>query len=145
MSEKIIKFEIVTPERVVYHGDVLQVSVPTKQGEITVLPNHIPLVSTLQPGVLEIVTTDGKREILSLSGGFLEVLKDKVVILADTAEMAEEIDVSKAEAARLRAEETIKNIGRADKQSFSNISAQIAKEMARTRAHQRWRRLKGEK
>lgn len=141
--EKIIKFEIVTPERVVYLGDVLQVTVPTKQGEITVLANHIPLVSTLQAGVLEIMTPEGKREVLSLSGGFLEVLKDKVVILADTAEMAEEIDVTKAEAARLRAEETIKKIGRSDQQYFSNVSAQIAKEMARTRAHQRWRKING--
>ena len=55
MSQKIIKFEIVTPERTVLKEEVQQVSAPTKNGEITVLPNHIPLVASLQPGVIEIV------------------------------------------------------------------------------------------
>lgn len=143
MLQKTIRFEIVTPERVVFRDDVLQVTVPTRQGEITVLPDHIPLVAALQPGVLETVTKEGEREIMSLSGGFLEVLKDKVVVLADTAEMAAEIDIDAVESARERAEETIKGIGRADAQAFSSASAVIAREMARTRAHQRWRKFKG--
>src|SRR3989339_2071834 len=96
-NAKNIKFEIVTPERVVLKEDVVQVTVPTRQGEITVLPDHIPLVAPLMPGVIEAVRTDGSREIMSLSGGFIEVLKNRVVILADTAERAEEIDMEKAE------------------------------------------------
>lgn len=100
---KIIKFEIVTPERTVLKEEILQVTVPTRQGEITVLANHIPLVASLQPGVIELVKNGGEKEVMSVSGGFIEVLKDKVVILADTAEMAEEIDVTRAEEAHKRA------------------------------------------
>lgn len=139
----LINFEIVTPERVVLKEQVAQVSVPTKTGEITVLPNHIPLVASLMPGVIEIVKVDGLREIMSTSGGFIEVLKDKVVILADTAERAEEIDLTRVEEARARAEKIKSELKHFDQESFVNISAQIAKELARTHAVKRWKRLKG--
>lgn len=139
---KNIKFEIVTPERTVLKEEIQQVSVPTRQGEITILPNHIPLVATLQPGVIEIIKADNNRDVMSVSGGFIEVSKDKVVILADTAERAEEIDTDKAEEARKRAEDTIKDSRHFDQERFANISAQMAKELARTRAHKRWKKLK---
>jgi len=142
MSDNKIKFEIVTPERIVLKEEVLQVTVPTKQGEITVLPNHIPLVASLQPGVIEILKPDNSREIMSLSGGFIEVFKNKVVILADTAERAEEIDIDKSEEARALAEKSVKDIRHFDQEQFTDISARIAKEMARTRAVKRWKKLK---
>ncbi len=142
MSKNSIKFEIVTPERVVLKEDIVQLSVPTVQGEITVLPNHIPLVATLKPGVAEIVKADGVRDIMSLSGGFIEVLKDKIVILADTAERAEEIDVDRAEEARQRAEESVKELRQFDRERFVGISASLAKELARTRAVKRWKKIK---
>ncbi|MBU4347304.1 F0F1 ATP synthase subunit epsilon [Patescibacteria group bacterium] len=142
MSNKIINFEIVTPERVVLKEEVAQVTAPTKQGEITVLPNHIPLVASLMPGVIEVVKTDGTREVMSISGGFIEVLKDKVVILADTAERAEEIDVKRVEEARRMAEQTIKEMRKYDQKSFTDVSARIAKELARTKAVKRWKRIK---
>lgn len=141
MSTKFIKFEIVTPERVVLKEEITQVSVPTKQGEITVLPNHIPLVSSLQPGVIEIVKKDGARDIMSVSGGFIEVLKDKVVILADTAERAEEIDETKVEEARKTAEKARQDMKHFDQERFASISAKIAKELARARAARRWRKI----
>ncbi|MBU4319410.1 MAG: ATP synthase F1 subunit epsilon, partial [Proteobacteria bacterium] len=97
MSNKLIKFEIVTPERVVLKEQVVQVTAPTRQGEITVLPNHIPLVASLMPGVIEIIKENGNSEIMSVSGGFIEVSKNKVVILANTAEMAKEIDETRVE------------------------------------------------
>jgi F-type H+-transporting ATPase subunit epsilon len=143
MSEaKIIKFEIVTPERTVLKEEILQVTVPTRQGEITVLANHIPLVASLQPGVIEIVKNDGGREVMSVSGGFIEVLKDKVVILADTAEMAEEIDVSRAEEAHKRAQQIEKELKDKDDVNFADLRTQIAKELARTRAVNRWKKIK---
>jgi len=142
MSQKTIKFEIVTPERTVFKEQVLQVTVPTKQGEITVLPNHIPLVASLQPGVIEIVKRDGAQDIMSVSGGFIEVLKDKVVILADTAERAEEIDIDRTEEARKLAEKTKAEMRHFDQERFVNISAKIAKELARSRAVKRWKRIK---
>ncbi|OIO07280.1 ATP synthase F1 subunit epsilon [Candidatus Falkowbacteria bacterium CG_4_9_14_3_um_filter_36_9] len=142
MADKIIHFEIVTPKRVVLKEEVMQITVPTMMGEITVLPNHIPLVASLQPGVIEIKKKDGLPEVMSVSGGFIEVLKDKVVILADTAERAEEIDEKRAEEARMRAEEAKKNLKQFDQEKFTNINASIVKELARSKAVKRWKKSK---
>lgn len=142
---KTIKFEIVTPERTVLKQDILQISVPTTSGEITVLPDHIPLVSVLKTGVIELKLADNSVEIISVSGGFIEVMKDKIVILADSAERAEEIDEQKVEAARLRAEDAKKNAKFVDDVEFANISAQIEREMARLHAVNKWRKLKNNK
>lgn len=138
----IIKFEIVTPERTVLKEEIVQVSVPTKEGEITVLPGHIPLVASLNPGVIEIVKEDSTRDIMSVSGGFIEVSKDKVVILADTAERAEEIDETRVDAARKQAEDSVKDMRHFDQERFAGISAKIAKELARDRAAKRWKKIK---
>ncbi|PKM91023.1 ATP synthase F1 subunit epsilon [Candidatus Falkowbacteria bacterium HGW-Falkowbacteria-1] len=142
-DQKRIKFEIATPERVVLKEEIFQVTVPTVEGEITVLPKHSPLVSILKPGVLEVKKIDGEIEIISVSGGFVEVLLNKVIILADTAERAEEIDLERAEEAKRRAEESLKNIRSVDAAQFANIAAQIEKELARSRSVKRWRHLKG--
>ncbi len=143
MSQKTIQFEIVTPERIVLKQEVLQVILPTTSGEITVLPDHIPLVSILQPGVIEVKRADNIVEIMSVSGGFVEVMKDKIVILADSAERAEEIDEKAVEEARLRAEETKKNIEAKDQVEFTEVAAKLERELARLRAVNRWRKLKG--
>jgi len=137
VMSKLIKFEIVTPERVVWRQEIKQVTLPTKMGEITVLPNHIPLVATLEPGVIELMKNDGERDIMSVSGGFVEVLKDKVVILADTAERAEEIDISRAEEARARAEKIKDEVRHEDREQFTGLSAKSAKKLARSKAAKR--------
>lgn len=142
-DQKTIKFEIATPERVLVKEEILQVSVPTENGEITVLPKHAPLVSTLNPGVLELKKLNGDLEVISVSGGFIEVLLNKVVILADTAERAEEIDIERAEEARKRAEESLKNLRSVDASQFANLAAKIEKELARVRSAKRWRNIKG--
>jgi F-type H+-transporting ATPase subunit epsilon len=142
MSQKTIKFEIVTPERVVLRQEALQVTVPTTSGEITILPDHIPLVSVLQPGVIEVKRADNVVEIMSVSGGFIEVLKDKIVILADTAERAEELDEERIKEAQKRADELKKNAKASDDIDFADVSARIEKELARLRAVSKWRKLK---
>ena len=142
MADNIIKFELVTPERVVLKELVRQITIPTRAGEITVLPNHIPLVSVLKAGIIEVITEKGETEIMSVSGGFVEVLKDKVVILADRSERAHEIDLARAEEARQRAEELKKQAEFADDTKFAEISAMIEKELARSRAVMRYRKLK---
>lgn len=142
MSDNLIKFEIVTPERTVLKENIRQLTLPTKQGEITILPNHIPLIATINPGVISLTKENSALEILSVSGGFVEVLKNKVVILADTAEMAEEIDIERAEEARQRAEQIMKEMKRSDLESFTAVNAMIAKELARSRAAKLWRKLK---
>lgn len=141
MSDKLIKFEIATPERVVLKEDVFQATIPTASGEITILPDHIPLVSILKPGVLELKKIDGTTEIIAVSGGFVEVLKDKIVILADTAERAIELDEQRIETARRQAEETKRTAKFKDDVEFTNLSARIEKELARERALGKWRKL----
>ncbi|HPT08250.1 MAG TPA: ATP synthase F1 subunit epsilon [bacterium] len=140
-EEKTIKFEIATPEKVLFKDFILQVSVPTTEGEVTILPKHSPLVSILKPGVLEIKKVDNSVEIISVSGGFLEVLLNKIIVLADTAERAEDIDLQRAEEARKRAEESLKDLRDIDATQFANITAQIEKELARTKSVKRWRNL----
>jgi len=101
-----IRLEIITAERVVYSEDVDIVVAPGIEGELGILPHHAPLMTMLQPGELR-VRKDNEEESIFVSGGFLEVRGDRVVVLADVAERAEEIDIERAEAAKRRAEERI--------------------------------------
>jgi F-type H+-transporting ATPase subunit epsilon len=142
MSQKTVKFEIATPEKVVFKKDIKQVTVPTTSGEITVLPKHIPLISTLKPGVIEIKDGNGEDEIISVAGGFVEVLREKIVILADTAERAQELDEERIKEAKALAEEKKQEISDKDEVRFANISAQLDKEMARLKALTKWRNLR---
>ena len=141
-GKKIIKFEIATLERVVLKQDVLQVTVPTKAGEITVLPDHIPLVSILKPGIIELKTIDDKIDIISISGGFIEVLRDKIVILADSAERAAELDENRIKAAKERAKEAREKAEKEGHYDFSAVAARLEVETAREKALYKWRKLK---
>ncbi|HEX8637512.1 MAG TPA: F0F1 ATP synthase subunit epsilon [Pyrinomonadaceae bacterium] len=98
-----LNLEIVTPERKVYDETVDAVTIPTTNGEIGVLPNHAPLISTLKPGILTI-SSRGASERIAIAGGFVEVSSNKVSILADTAERADEVNVESARAERESAE-----------------------------------------
>ena len=98
--------EIVTAERVVLADEVDQVNVPTKDGRVGILPRHEPLLTVLDIGELDIIK-DEVRTPFAISGGFMEVLPNRVTIRADTAERADEIDEARAEEARRRAEEQI--------------------------------------
>jgi len=140
---KTIQFEIVTPERTVLKQEILQITVPTTSGEITILPDHIPLVSVLQPGVIEVKRMGGVLEIMAVSGGFIEVGKDnRVVILADTAERAGELDETLVKEARERAEELKKEAKNRDDVEFMEVAAKVEKELARERALNKWRKFK---
>jgi len=102
-----IKLEIVTAERQVYSGDVEFVSAPGVMGTLGILPKHSPLLTALEAGELRAKKGD-EEESFAISGGFMEVRPDQVIVLADTAERAEEIDLERAEAARQRAEGLLK-------------------------------------
>jgi F-type H+-transporting ATPase subunit epsilon len=101
-----IRLEIVTGERLVYSDDVDSVVAPGVDGEMGILPHHAALMTMLQPGELR-VKKEGQDMIMAVSGGFMEVLPDKVTILADTAERADEIDETRADQARQRAQERL--------------------------------------
>ncbi|HEV2351382.1 MAG TPA: F0F1 ATP synthase subunit epsilon [Terriglobia bacterium] len=104
-----IHLEIVTPERQVVRDSVTEVSVPGKEGEMGILPGHAPLLSLLKVGELSYVR--GKlTHYLCINWGFVEVLPDRVIVLAQTAERAEDIDLERARKARERAEERLKKV-----------------------------------
>ncbi len=142
MENLSIKFELVTPERVVLKEQVAQVTVPTELGEITVLPNHIPLVAVLRPGVLEVKRGDGSLEVISVSGGFVEVLYGKIVVLADTAERATELDEKRIEEAKNKAEALKISANNQAAVEFADISARLEKELARAKAIKKWKKIK---
>jgi F-type H+-transporting ATPase subunit epsilon len=97
------RLEVVTAERVVLSDEVDQVNVPGASGRMGILAGHEPLLTSLIPGEMDIIKGSERSE-FAVSGGFMEVLPDRVTILADTAERADEIDEARAEAARQRAE-----------------------------------------
>ncbi|MBI4187398.1 MAG: F0F1 ATP synthase subunit epsilon [Chloroflexi bacterium] len=103
-----LRLDIVTAEGTAFSEDVDVVVAPGTNGELGILPHHASLMTMLQPGEI-MVRKDGEEIYLVVSGGFLEVRPDRVIVLADTAERAEEIDLARAEAARRRAEERLKH------------------------------------
>ena len=102
-----IRLDIVTAERMVFSDDVDMVVAPGVEGQLGILPHHAPLMTMLHPGELRV--RQGSEEFsLVVSGGFLEVRPDRIIVLADAAERAEEIDVQRAEEAKRRAEEWLR-------------------------------------
>jgi F-type H+-transporting ATPase subunit epsilon len=101
-----IRCSIVSQDRLVYEGNADMVVLPGEAGEMGILPNHAPLLATLQYGIL-IVKNQSQEEAFTIAGGIAEVQPDLVTVLADAAENVEEIDVARAEAARKRAEASL--------------------------------------
>ncbi len=141
MSVKTIRFELVTPKKPVLKTEVLKATIPTKEGELTILPDHIPLVAILKAGVVEIQGVDQRYDVLAVSGGFLEVLSGKIVILADYAERADDLDEVEVEEARLKAEATKKEA--VENQGVDPEAAwRLDWELSKGRALSKWRRLR---
>ena len=101
-----MRVEIITAEREVYSDDVDVLVAPGSEGELGILPHHAPLMTALQPGEIR-VRKDGEEVFMAVSSGFLEVMDNKVTILADTAERSDEIDEARVQEALKRAEERI--------------------------------------
>ena len=121
-----IRLEIVTPERLVYQDDVDAVAVPGIEGELGVLPHHAPLVTTLGLGELRI-RKSGVEEHFAIVGGFLQVRPDRVVVMAETADMASEIDLEAAQEARRDAERALE-VG--DQEGADLAAARVALQSA---------------
>jgi F-type H+-transporting ATPase subunit epsilon len=136
-----LRLEIVTAEREVFSDDVSEVVVWGTEGQMGILPHHAPLMTMLHPGDL-LVKKDNEEYYLAVSGGFLEVRPDKVVILADACERAEEIDIERAEAAKRRAEETLK--AAAPQVDAAAAEAALRRSMARLKVAERKRHRRGE-
>ena len=135
-----LKLEIVTQERRVYSADdVDMVIAPGTEGEMGILPHHAPLITALQEGVMRVKRASGDEEVLAIHGGFMEVLPDKVTVLADTAERAEEIDIARAEEARQRAEELMQQ-HHEDKTDYARAEAALRRSSLRLKVASRRRK-----
>jgi F-type H+-transporting ATPase subunit epsilon len=133
-----VHLEIVTPERLAYEGDVDSVVCPGVEGELGVLPHHAPLLTTLGVGELRI-RTGGQEEFFAIAGGFLQVRPDKVVVMAETADLASEIDLEAAEKARKDAERALSE-GFHEPADLARARAAMERALLRIRVAERRRR-----
>jgi F-type H+-transporting ATPase subunit epsilon len=130
-----IRLEIVTPERLVYADDVDAVAVPGVEGELGVLPHHAPLITTIGLGELRI-RRGGVEDHFAIIGGFLQVRPDKVVVMAETADMASEIDLERAQQARREAERAIET-GYHEGADLASARASLQQALLRIRVAER--------
>ena len=130
-----LQLDIVTPEKLAFSDEVDAVTLPGSEGELGVLPHHAPLVSTLGLGELRI-RKGGTEESFAIAGGFLQVLPDRVVVLAETADMASEIDLEKAQEARREAEKALES-GYHEGADLSTARAALQTALLRERVAQR--------
>lgn len=133
-----IRCEIVSQDRMVYEGNADIVILPGVKGEMGILPNHAPLLTALRFGFLKI-RFEGKERVFTVAGGIAEVQPDLVTVMADAAENVEEIDISRAEAARQRAEELLKHGPPPDTDSYLAIEAALRRSSLRLDAVRRFR------
>lgn len=103
---KYFDLKIISPDRIFYEGKASMVELTTSEGQIGIYKKHVPLTALIEPGVITITEEDGKK-VAAMHAGFLEVLPDKVTILAEVVEWPEEIDIHRAEEAKIRAERRI--------------------------------------
>ena len=134
-----IRCEIVSQDRMVWEGDADIVIVPGESGDMGILPNHAPLLSTLRFGFLKVRTKD-IEEIFTIAGGVIEVQPDLITVLADSAENVEEIDVARAEAAKRRAEELLKLGPPPDSDAYLRMESALKRSNLRIEAARRYRR-----
>jgi F-type H+-transporting ATPase subunit epsilon len=131
-----LRLDIVTAERLVYSDEADMVTAPGSLGELGILPRHAPLLTTLRPGELRV--KQGTDEVsLAIGGGFLEVRDNRVLVLADTAERAEEIDVERARAAEERAQRLLAEMG--ETQDLAQAAAALQRSRVRLKVARRRR------
>jgi len=133
-----IRLDIVTPERLAYSDEVDEVIAPGSQGELGILPHHAPLLTTLGLGELRI-RKGGTEESFAIVGGFLQVRPDRAVVMAETADMAAEIDLERAEEARREAEKALE-AGFVEPADLAIARAALQHALLRIRVAQRRRR-----
>lgn len=126
-----MRLEVITPERIVFQDEVEEVTIPTTEGEITVLKHHIPLVAGIKAGAAR-VKKGGSEYFLSLSGGFAQVeANGRVIILSDTAERAEELDLAKIEESYRDAEALLKEKRALSDVEYAALAGAMERELAR--------------
>ena len=134
---KLLQCEVVTAERRVYAGEVSEVMAPAAEGQVTILPRHAPLLAALQAGEVRLLRPGQDELVLAVGGGFMEVRDDNVVILADSAERADEIDIDRALRARQKAEQLLQQ--KITNVDFAKAEAALRRSLARLKVAERVR------
>jgi F-type H+-transporting ATPase subunit epsilon len=127
-DERLFRLKIIAPDRVFYEGEASMIELKTSEGEIGVYKNHIPLTTILAPGIVKITEPEGVK-LAALYSGFVEILKESVTILAEVAEWPDEIDLNRAQEAKIRAERRLSN----QESGVDEIRAEMALRRALTR------------
>lgn len=129
--------EIVSPDGIIYKDDIEEASLPTVNGEITILPHHIPLYAKLTEGEA-VITKNGKRSVIAVLGGIVEVAKNTVSIITDYAIRAESIELARAEEAKNRAEEIMK--GKEENVDYTMIDRDLKKSILELKVAQKYKK-----
>jgi F-type H+-transporting ATPase subunit epsilon len=136
-----IRCEIVSQDRTVFQGDVDIVILPGVAGEMGILPHHAPVLTILKYGVIKI-RKNGKEEMFAVAGGMAEVQPEIVTILADAAENIEEIDITRAKAAKKRAEEALAKLKPEDHDAYLTMEAALRRSNLRLDVARRYGKVK---
>lgn len=134
-----INLQIITPEKIAYEGEAEQVTLPTIDGEITILANHIPLISIMKHGEL-IIKNESEEILMAVCNGFVEVKKNCITIMTDIAERAEDIDEKRAQNAKKRAQESLEEKDRMSDIAFADVTAAMERSLARIKVARRKKR-----
>jgi len=135
-----IRLELVTPERMILSEDVEEVIAPGVEGDLGVLPEHAPLLTALRVGELGYRTGKQMDYVAIVGGGFLEVNNNKVIVLADDAELGHEINLDEAIERKLKAEQNLDQERKADEKSFQQAEIMLMKELTRVQIAEKYRR-----
>ena len=130
-----LALEIVTPEGVTFTGEVTSVVIPSTEGELGILPDHVGLIVQLEPGELR-ATHEGKEIILAVGGGFAEVLSNRVAVLTDMAVREDEIDEQAAEQAMRRAEQAMRE-KKLEGEEYATVAAALQRSIAQLKVKRR--------
>jgi F-type H+-transporting ATPase subunit epsilon len=141
-NENSILFKIVTPERTVVEEEVYQVEIPTKEGQITVLPKHESLISVVEVGEAKYKKVNGEFNYMVVADGFLEVDQNVVRVFAETAQKAEELDEAEILKAKERAEEAIKAKQAKVDTSFIDAEVNLKRELAKLKVLKNYKKRK---
>jgi F-type H+-transporting ATPase subunit epsilon len=136
-----IRCEIVSQDRTVFQGDVDIVILPGMSGEMGILPHHAPVLTILKYGVIK-VRKDGNEELFAVAGGMAEVQPDIVTILADAAENVEDIDITRAQAAKKRAEDALAHLQPEDHDAYLRMEAALRRSNLRLDVVRRYRKTR---
>ncbi len=135
MADKLMDVKIMAPDRVFYEGQVSFIEFNTTEGILGIYPKHIPMTVVIAPGVLKLVEENGETKEAALLSGFAEVLGDSITMLAESVEWPDEIDIKRAEEAKIRAERRLKD----DSQDMNRAELALKRSVVRMQLGNKWK------